>query len=101
MFFKTAVMLVTGSDEGLGKSAIAVLRNIRLWIGLAFYAGAAVIFAWGLMRAEVTQMVPVAMGLNLLVTTIMAIVVLGESPPLVRLVGLGVLMSGIILVAST
>lgn len=99
-FLKTAVAPASTVEGGLCRQAVVVLTNIRLWIGLMFYGVAAAVFAWGLMRTDVTQMVPVAMGISLIATALMAVVVLGETPPITRIVGMGVLVLGIVLVSS-
>jgi drug/metabolite transporter (DMT)-like permease len=88
------ILLKIGAD---GLSEPSAWLNLHVFIGLAFYAAALVLWLYGLSRAPLYVVYPFAM-LTFVLVGLLGIIVLGERPSLGALAGWGIISVGIALV---
>jgi len=80
--------------------ANSVARNLFIWFGLALYGLGAVLWLGVLAKVDVGQAYPFV-GLGFLLTMTFGIVFLGEGLNVTRLIGTGLVVAGVILVARS
>jgi drug/metabolite transporter (DMT)-like permease len=89
-----------GVDEALVGFGARVLREPRLFAGIAFQALFFSTFLLALTSADLTFVLPVT-ALDHILTPLVAILVLGERPPTLRWIGIVLVAMGVLLVLRT
>lgn len=74
--------------------------TIQFWLGVGCYAISLFVFLFLLQNHEISKIFPLAIGVNLLLTTIGGYLLLGESINLFRAVGIGCILSGLFLISA-
>ena len=77
-----------------------LFTNIPSLIGVCLYFFSAVVWAYLLTKLSISYVQPI-LALTYVVTPILAIVLLNESVPLVRWIGILVIIIGVVIVART
>ena len=78
---------------------VSLIFNFNTLLGLALYGVATVIYLYALRIEELSRLSPI-IALSYLWTVILAVVVLGERVPLLRWVGVLLILVGVALVVS-
>ena len=91
-----------GSDQvrTFGPTVLRVFSNWKVLGGLALYFGSALLYMVALSRVPLSAAYPIA-GLSYLLITLISLVVLREDVPAMRWVGVGVITTGVFIVART
>lgn len=81
-------------------SVIVLLLNPFLIAGMALYAVSIVLWLAVLSRAEVSAAYPMA-AIGFIITAVIAHVTLGEALPVTRMLGIGLICAGVILISRS
>ena len=99
-FLKLGLERAGGASDGLFSLVGLILRTPMVLLGLALYAVGAVAWIAVLQRMDLSYAYPF-LALNFVLVVLVSQVVLGESVPLMRWVGIGVICVGILLIANS
>ncbi|HVO47201.1 MAG TPA: EamA family transporter [Steroidobacteraceae bacterium] len=91
--------LVT-ADAGTWNRALGLLSVPSLWMALAAYGLSVVVWLVGLSRVPVSQAYPL-LSMGYVINIGLAWWLLGEVPTAQRVVGIGVIVAGVVLVARS
>jgi drug/metabolite transporter (DMT)-like permease len=89
-----------GSDTGVLARGLALLAVPSLWYALAAYGLSVIVWIVGLSRVPVSQAYPL-LSLGYVLNLGLAWWLLGEVPNVQRLLGVGVIVLGVVLVARS
>ncbi|MEA3335275.1 MAG: EamA family transporter [Chloroflexota bacterium] len=87
-------------SEGVLSLIALILRTPLVWLGLMFYGIGALAWIAVLSRLDLSVAYPF-LALNFVLITIISRLFLGETVPLLRWAGIGVIVVGILLVARS
>lgn len=91
--------IVAGAPGGLARG-FALLHSPALWFALCAYGLSVVVWLVGLSRVPVSQAYPL-LSLGYVINIGLAWWLLGEVPTAQRVVGVGVIIAGVVLVARS
>jgi drug/metabolite transporter (DMT)-like permease len=91
------VLMALGSDRPVD-GALAIVSTPFVWVGIALYGFSATSWLFVLAKVEVSLAYPFV-GLGFLLTAALAVVFLGETMTLVRIIGTCLVAIGVVLVA--
>lgn len=98
---KSGVQRHTSAGVGLPEfiqNIWAIVFDPRVMLAIALYGIAMVAVTFIIAKFDVSHGFPVAIGINVLFTTLMAIVFLGEPMSAARLGGIGLILAGVYLI---
>lgn len=94
--FKTASQSVEGLSFGLGFLRVA-LSTPALWVTILCYIGTFIAWMAVLMRMDLNRAFPLT-ALAFVTVPLLAFVLFGEQLPTLRVMGIGVIIAGVILI---
>ncbi len=92
------IWLPAAQSQWANRALTTLNPSLFVVLGIILYGASFAVWMIILARNELTIAYPVAIGLTLAVSTLAAVLVLGESLPAHRLIGMILILGGIILV---
>lgn len=100
VFLKRAGEILRSSElSGLLQGGLRLLADLNFWLGVGLYAAAFIWLMLAMPYIKLTQFFPVAVGLNILFTTLAAVLFLQEQLVPLRILGVVLIVGGVALVA--
>lgn len=95
---KVGITATTNTASGPAALVMRAVANPSLLLAGVAYVVAFAIYLLVLARSDVSQIFPVAIGVNVLCVALMAVLVLGEAVTIPRMVGMAAIVIGVYVV---